>query len=183
MANSKTEEKNVYSVLEYCLDASQCRRSAVAKHFDEVWDEEQCEGMCDHCKRKKEVFAYDVTSFCRDVFTLIDNANEKGTNLTLIKLLDALFQTGAKDLRVPSVKKPSINRDQAENVIAFLLLKGFLKEEKNYTAYTVNCYLQKKMGELDGRTIEMPSTDVMSFKRLNKRSAEEVGTSKKLKCS
>lgn len=150
-----------------------CRRSAIAKHFEEVWDAKQCDKMCDHCKTPKDTTVYDVTDLCRDVFAIIDKASDAGVNLTLIKLLDAWFQSGAKDLRVVTVKKPSLTRDQAENVIGFLLLKGFLKEEKNYTAYTVNCYIQKKVQTLEGIVIEMVSTDNLNLKRIGKRARNE----------
>lgn len=142
--------------------------------------------MCDHCKNPKESQIYDITPLCRDIFTIIDKANENGVNLTLIKLLDAWFQGGAKDLRVPSVKKPPLSRDQAENVVGFLLLKQFLKEEKNYTAYTVNCYIQKKVASLEDVVIEMASSENLGLKRIGKRagcdgSFESCGPSKRFK--
>lgn len=134
-----------------------------------MWDAKQCDQMCDHCKKPKEITIYDVTQLCRDVFAIIDKASDAGINLTLIKLLDAWFQSGAKELRVATIKKPSLTRDQAEHVIGLLLLKGFLKEEKNYTAYTVNCYIQKKVQSLEGVVIEMASTENLNLKRISKR--------------
>lgn len=141
--------------------------------------------MCDHCKHPHESQTYDITPLCRDIFTIIDKANENGTNLTLIKLLDAWYQTGAKDLRVYGMKKPHFSRDQAESVVGCLLLKGFLKEEKNYTAYTVNCYVQKKVATLEaGVIIEMTSSDaLMGLKKVAKRAVEceESGPSQRFK--
>lgn len=143
--------------------------------------------MCDHCKKPKETQTYDITPLCRDIFAIIDKAQQSEINLTLIKLLDAWFQTGAKDLRVASVKKPTLTRDQAENVIGFLLLKGYLKVEKNYTAYTVNCYIQKKVASLgEDVIIQMTSSENLGLKKVKKRAgcegdSEESGPSKRLK--
>lgn len=161
-----------------------CRRSAIAKHFEEVWDAKQCAGMCDHCKKPKQTTLYDITPFCRDIFTIIEKANENNVNLTLIKLLDAWFQTGAKDLRVELLQKPNLSRDQAESVIGLLLLKGYLREEKNYTAYTVNCYIQKKLSIIDGIRIEMESSESLKLKQITKKNRvdfEGEGPSKRLK--
>lgn len=135
--------------------------------------------MCDHCKKPNQIQIYDITPLCDDIFTIIDKANENGVNLTLIKLLDAWFQTGAKDLRVESVRKPMLTRDQAENIVGFLLLKGFLKVDKNYTAYTVNCYIQKKVENLKGVVIKMASSENLKLKRIG--DFEEGGPSKRIK--
>lgn len=113
--------------------------------------------MCDHCRsnRKFTITVSDITSLCQDVFAIIDHANSKEHKLTLLKLLDAWFQTGSKDLRAPSVKKPNITREKAENVIAFMLLKGYLKEDKNYTAYTVNCYIQRNLSKIIDKDVRI----------------------------
>lgn len=111
--------------------------------------------MCDHCRQPKITEKRDITRFCKDIFSIIEKASENGVKLTLLKLMDSWYQTGAKDLRVSSITKPGMKRTQAERVVAFLLLKGFLKEEKSYTAYAVNCYVVRKVSEVEGR-VEMP---------------------------
>lgn len=146
-----------------------CRRSSIASHFDEVWDSAHCNKMCDNCRLNHASNSHasdttpnnnhapltDISAHCRDLHLIIDRANESGTNLTLIKLLDAWFGTGTKDARVSTVKKPSFGRERAELIVAHLLRGGHLKEEKSYTAYAVNVYLQKGRSEVGGGKIEV----------------------------
>lgn len=166
MVSSKTEEKNLYSFLDYCLNNYTCRRKQISKHFEEEWNSNDCNAMCDSCLKKSEINIYDITPLCKDVHKILECAEERSVNLTMLKLLDGWFQTGSKELRAPNLEKPKIYREEAENVLAFMLTKGYLKEDKNYTAYAVNCYLQKK-GSLEGVKVTMPSIRTLRLKRLH----------------
>lgn len=57
----------IYMVSEFCtlwfrhllslvFAVWRCRRSLMAAHFDEVWDDEDCNQMCDTCRHRKGVF-------------------------------------------------------------------------------------------------------------------------------
>lgn len=37
---------------ELCSAVERCRRALMAIHFDEVWDDEDCNQMCDTCRNK-----------------------------------------------------------------------------------------------------------------------------------
>jgi hypothetical protein len=59
-----------------------CRRAIIASHFDEAWDNQDCNAMCDHCCKPKERKEMVITSFCRVLYKLISNAAAVDTKLT-----------------------------------------------------------------------------------------------------
>lgn len=132
MASSKVEETNALSVLNYCLENGQCRRSLIAQHFEEVWDVANCNKFCDFCKKKSSLVYYDITSICSTLHRIIEAANEKEGKLTLLKLVNSLLATSS-----------DINKMHAERIISHLLIEGYLKVDKGYNTYSVICYLQR----------------------------------------
>lgn len=119
-----------------------CRRSIIATHFDEVWDATQCNKMCDHCKYPDCYETIDITKYNKDICKIIKHARKFETRLTVIKLIDNWFKSGnSKTLRPPDVNKPSISKETAESVIAFLLINHYLKEDLHFTPYSTISYI------------------------------------------
>ncbi|KAK9886783.1 hypothetical protein WA026_018436 [Henosepilachna vigintioctopunctata] len=143
MASSKVEESNALSVLSYCLDKSTCRRSLIAKHFEEVWDKSNCNKMCDFCKKNSSLVYYDITLACQTIHDIIDAANDKECKLTLLKLVNSWFRQNSKEFKLPTFPKPKISRLDAEKIISYLLLMNYLKIDKGYNLYNIIFYLQK----------------------------------------
>ncbi|KAJ8916457.1 hypothetical protein NQ315_014674 [Exocentrus adspersus] len=143
MASSKNEEKNAKSILEYCLDQNRCRRAFIAEFFEDKWEQSECDKMCDHCRNPKEIFYYDITPAFKDMVQLIEAASEKEVKLTLNKLVTAWFQSGTKQLRISSLKKPKCTKQQADHIIGYLVFKGYLNIDKGYSMYTTLAYIQK----------------------------------------
>lgn len=67
-----------------------CRRAIIASHFDEAWDSQDCNAMCDHCCKPKDRKEMVVTSFCQALYRLISNAAAVDTKLTG-KLYDIFY--------------------------------------------------------------------------------------------
>lgn len=135
---------NLYKLLDYCLDVKKCRRSIIASHFDEVWDENHCNKMCDHCRNPGGYRKVDISKFCKDIYSIISYAEKSETRLTAIKLLDAWFKSGGSKLvRPPHIDIPPISREFAENVIAFLLINNYLKEDIHFTPYNTISYISQ----------------------------------------
>lgn len=132
-----------------------CRRALIASHFDETWDSDQCNKMCDHCKHQQDTYTTDITQYRKDIYTILEQATRNEVSMTLLKLLDSWYQNGSKPLRAATVRVPKISREQAENIVAYLLIKRFLSIDKKYTAYAVNCYIQKRYDEVPEEKIEM----------------------------
>lgn len=70
---------------------SRCRRTLVAKHFDEVWEPMLCNKMCDHCRNPCETREINIIKYCRDIFKLLSHAASQDQKLTAAKLLDAWY--------------------------------------------------------------------------------------------
>ncbi|XP_012214750.1 ATP-dependent DNA helicase Q1-like [Linepithema humile] len=135
--------QNLYKVLSYCLNQTSCRRSLIATHFEESWNESDCVQMCDHCRKpevKKEV---DVTQYCRQLYQIMTKAVQNDTRLTALKLVDAWYAKGASSLRVSDVPVPKFTRETAEAIIGHLLVNGYLQEDFHFSSYSTISYLKR----------------------------------------
>ncbi|XP_034830734.1 ATP-dependent DNA helicase Q1-like [Maniola hyperantus] len=135
--------EHLYGMVKYCLNGSFCRRQLIAEHFDEDWGDADCNKMCDVCSNTN--ISSRETSLelqCKTISSIIDNADKQDTKLTAQKLLDAWFLKGPVVLRHKG-KEPNFSRALGEDVIAFLLVQGYLIEDFHYTAYSTISYIRK----------------------------------------
>lgn len=116
--------------------------------------------MCDNCKKatkeNNHLQDYDVADANVDIHKLITTSMQGDKNLTVAKLVDVWLKPTVK------IRKPGISKQQAEDIIGHLLIKKCLTEEKNYTPYSVNCYLRC------GMTPESVVISMVSDKSLDK---------------
>ncbi|XP_013412024.1 ATP-dependent DNA helicase Q1 [Lingula anatina] len=140
----RTGLDNLYGMLGYCLDTGRCRRSIIAQHFGEAWDSLQCNGMCDHCDASRTVHVelVDITSYCKDIFTILTEAGRTNQKVTGLKLVEAWLGKGVASLRVKTIQVPGLSREDCERVITYMIVEGYLKEVFHYTAYTTYSYLE-----------------------------------------
>ncbi|XP_045497491.1 ATP-dependent DNA helicase Q1-like [Colias croceus] len=135
--------EHLYGMVKYCLNGSLCRRQLIAQHFDEDWGNSDCNKMCDVCcntsSSSKEL---PLESHLKTLANIIDNADKQQTKLTAQKLIDAWFLKGPVPLR-HSGKEPNFSRNLAEDVIAYLLIEGYIVEDFHFTAYSTVVYLKK----------------------------------------
>lgn len=89
--------------------------------------------MCDNCLRNVEPELCSLSRASKEIYDTIDDATRRDTELTLIKLMDSWYKR----------HNVQITRETGENMVAHLLSKRILKEEKCYTAYNVICYVKK----------------------------------------
>ncbi|KAJ9586228.1 hypothetical protein L9F63_020137 [Diploptera punctata] len=139
----QTGLQNLYNIVAYCLDQVRCRRTIIASYFDEAWDSQNCNAMCDNCRRPREKKEVNVTQYCRSMYQLISNAAGNDVKLTAQKLIDAWYGKGAGNLRVKSVPIPTFPRETGESVIAHLLVEGYLQEDFHFTPYSTISYLKR----------------------------------------
>jgi ATP-dependent DNA helicase Q1 len=118
---------NLYSMISYCLNESSCRRKLIAKYFDEVWQSNDCNQMCDICTRPS---TYISKRNCREEALLIINyLNEhKKQRLTPLKLID--------QLTIKTMIKIDFQR-----LILQLIIDQYLKEDFHFTPYNTVCYV------------------------------------------
>lgn len=121
---------NLYKMLRYCLERTQCRRAFIAHHFDDKWCVSDCNKMCDICSKQQCYSTGDVTSHATTVLKLVEKATSAKERLTFLKLLE-LWRSQGNTLSV----------DSCEHVIMNMLLEGVLKEDFHFTPYSTISYL------------------------------------------
>ncbi|CAF2593081.1 unnamed protein product [Rotaria sp. Silwood2] len=120
--------KNLYSMISYCLNESQCRRKLIAKYFDEVWQSNDCNQMCDICTRS----SISITKRnCREEALIIINylSDNKKERITAIKLIEKL-----------SIK--TMTKLDLQRLILQLIIDQYLKENFRFTSYATICYIK-----------------------------------------
>lgn len=133
----------LYGIVDYCIDVHRCRREIIASHFDEKWESMDCNRMCDHCRSPKQPKQVDITKHCVSIYKLISHAAALDTKLTAQKLMEAWYGKGPPKLRPPGVQVPKFSKDTAETVIAYLLMKQYLKEDFHFTPYSTISYIRR----------------------------------------
>lgn len=137
---------NTYSMVKYCINVVTCRRDLFSEYFTEVWNEENCGKMCDHCYDKIErKFVPPKVNILPHYVTLnkiLEHAHSLDTKMTAIKLIDAWFHKGPRPLRLESSPPPDMERSYAEQIIAFLITEDYLHEDISYTPYNTISYLR-----------------------------------------
>lgn len=156
MFTEHTGLKNAYEMIAYAIDGISCRRDLISKHFTEVWnDSDGCDSMCDRCFHKNSVNPPKmvITDHCLNLYKIIDRAVSVDVKLTGLKLIDAWFHKGPTNLRVKEIEVPKFERYYAEQMIAFLIVKRYLKEDFHFSAYTTFSYVRKgsRLATVDDR--------------------------------
>ncbi|KAM6162627.1 LOW QUALITY PROTEIN: ATP-dependent DNA helicase Q1, partial [Erethizon dorsatum] len=135
-------QQKLYEMVSYCQNISKCRRVLIAQHFDEVWNSEACNKMCDNCCKDVSFEKKNVTEYCRDLIKILKQAEELNEKLTPLKLIDSWMGKGPAKLRVAGVAAPTLPREDLEKIIAHFLLQQYLKEDYSFTAYATISYLK-----------------------------------------
>lgn len=140
--------RNAYSMVEYSISNSKkCRRDLFSNYFTEVWNDRNCGKMCDNCYYKSQNRnvvppQMDILVHYRTLLRILDKAHSMDIKLTALKLLDAWFHKGPSKLRL-EVPPPGIDRFFGEQIVAFLIINDYLREDFHYTAYSTISYIQK----------------------------------------
>ncbi|CAF0835104.1 unnamed protein product [Rotaria sordida] len=118
---------NLYSMISYCLNESECRRKLIAKHFDEVWQSNDCNQMCDVCTRPSTYIT--KRNCCQEASIIIDYLEKnKKQRLTPLKLIE--------QISIKTMIKIDIQR-----LILQLIIDQYLKEDFHFTPYSTVCYV------------------------------------------
>uniref|UniRef100_A0A3Q3Q7G8 ATP-dependent DNA helicase n=1 Tax=Monopterus albus TaxID=43700 RepID=A0A3Q3Q7G8_MONAL len=134
-------QQKLLQMVDYCQNVERCRRSLMAVHFDEVWDDEDCNQMCDTCCHEKDYTTVDITQHARQVVQIVELAASMDEKLTPLKLVEAWMGKGPAKRR-KMIQTTMLSRLQAEAVIVRLLLQGYLREDFSFTPYTTYFYMK-----------------------------------------
>ncbi|CAG9530750.1 unnamed protein product [Cercopithifilaria johnstoni] len=131
VCTEKTGVRNLYSVLSYCTQSSECRRSVIAEHFNVEWNSSMCVKMCDICSQANDIERVDVTDYWRVMLKVLKS----------VQKTDSGRITGMKLVELTWKKISSVNRELIELLVAKLILDGYLKEDFHFTPYSIISYV------------------------------------------
>ena len=155
--SEKTGLSKLYEMVAYCnSNSSRCRRQIISDHFDEKWENTDCNKMCDNCdSRSNETQNNDemvnVHAWANAAFLILNQAKCGDIKVTANKLVDALLCKGQSNLRVSGWSKPTCRniasnseRHFVEAIISNMLIEGYLKEDFHFTPYSTISYILPK---------------------------------------
>jgi len=140
----QTGLEKLYNMLSYCLNTDKCRRSIIAEHFLERWENVSCNKMCDHCDSDDGLCSSsleDVTDYANAAVSILKAASPKEIRVTAIKLVEALQGRGANNMKLAGWKGRHLSKDKVEQIVGWLLVEGYLQEDMHYTPYSVISYI------------------------------------------
>ncbi|XP_036433594.1 ATP-dependent DNA helicase Q1 [Colossoma macropomum] len=136
-----TGQQKLQNMVAYCQNVDRCRRAMMAVHFDEVWDDEECNQMCDVCRHGNDYVTMDITKHAREVVNLVELAGSLDEKMTPLKVCDTWMGKGNAKLR-KMIKVTILSRQEVESIIVHLLLHGYFSEDFSFTPYTTYFYLK-----------------------------------------
>uniref|UniRef100_A0A8C8JDI5 ATP-dependent DNA helicase n=1 Tax=Oncorhynchus tshawytscha TaxID=74940 RepID=A0A8C8JDI5_ONCTS len=134
-------QQKLLTMVDYCQNVDRCRRSVIAVHFDEVWDDEGCNEMCDVCRHGNDYITVDITQHAKDVVQIVELAGSLDEKLTPLKVTEAWMGKGPAKRR-KMIQTTTLSRLEVEAIITSLLLQGYLSEDFSFTPYTTYFYLK-----------------------------------------
>ncbi|XP_062338527.1 ATP-dependent DNA helicase Q1 isoform X1 [Osmerus eperlanus] len=134
-------QKKLLTMVDYCQNVDRCRRSVMAVHFDEVWDDEGCNQMCDVCRHGNDYITVDITKHAREVLQILELAASLDEKMTPLKVVEAWMGKGPAKRR-KMIQTTSLSRPEVEAIIVRLLIQGYLSEDFSFTPYTTYFYLK-----------------------------------------
>ncbi|XP_037287386.1 Bloom syndrome helicase [Rhipicephalus microplus] len=156
MANAaakQTHIANLWHMVNFCENRTDCRRAQVLHYFGENFDRQFCKQnrrfACDNCLAETRWVMMDVTDDAREVARCVQDLNAKRVNITVNQLVD-IFK-GAMNKKMKEQKLDALplhgrgkayQRNDANRLVRRLVLDGYLKEE-----ITMN-YLEMAMSYL-----------------------------------
>lgn len=134
----------LYAMAGYAFDLTNCRRKLIAQHFSECWTTIECNQMCDHCQEtdKTSSAKTDVSTYVRQLLSILSNAKSCNQRLTPLKLLEAWSGRGSTALRVNGADAgTNMEKTEAERIIVQLVIKQYLHEDFHFTPYSTISYI------------------------------------------
>merc|ERR1712227_117262 len=155
----------------------------IAQHFLDTWETIPCNNMCDNCGKEKGK-GRDVGDAGMAALNILEQAGRREQRVTGNKLVDALQDRGASNLKLSSWNGGGLNKDQAETIVAHLTVEGYIKEDFHFTPYSTISYLvpgyRAVKGELiirffgSSSTAKIKSNPQAAAEKINKDTAEKA---------
>ncbi|GJE97049.1 ATP-dependent DNA helicase-like protein [Phanerochaete sordida] len=128
--------EHVTRVVQYCMNAVDCRRKQVLAFFDEPFDPKKCNNMCDNCKNEAPVTTLDITALAINFVKLVQQAQQKNIRAargTLTKAFYGKMDRATQDRGFEQLagfgagaEAAKANRDLPERLHDLLVAQGIL---------------------------------------------------------
>ncbi len=149
---------NLYSMVNYCINNTMCKRKMIAQHFNDTLNE-LCNEMCDYCKNlaqnKISNCSFDFINEVKAILECIDknSGKSKDKRLTANKLSELSFNDINKNLKLTRTldngSKYTLTSFDIEKLILNMITRELLKEDFHFTPYNTICYIIKGHRSVD----------------------------------
>lgn len=135
-AQERVHMDNLYRMVQYCENETDCRRVQLLEYFAEQFDPAQCQGgmtPCDNCQSKVPFHPEDVTELVRVVVESVQTLRKD--QYTLVQCVDALKGSSSNRMlqselsRLPLYGKgANMAKHDLERLLHMLVMKDILAE-------------------------------------------------------
>nr|XP_034193285.1 Bloom syndrome protein homolog isoform X1 [Osmia lignaria] len=136
----KTNIDNLFKMVSFCENKTDCRRTQQLNYFGEVFNRQQCIAnkptSCDNCRCKDDFTMLNATEDAKQIMKAVRDINQsRSCNLTLVLLTDIFKGSDLKKIRETGLNKlplygrgRSWNRSDIERLLHNMVLKDYLQE-------------------------------------------------------
>lgn len=157
----KVHLDNLYRMVQYCENCTDCRRSQQMAYFGELFDRSQCgefkNALCDNCSSKAKFTTWDATEAAMDIVMGIREVKNRSSyaKFTLLHYIEVF--KGSKNSKVmesahntlkfhDKAQKYGLDRNDTERLFRQLVIEGILDEELHVTNHdNTVCYIKLGM--------------------------------------
>ncbi|XP_018016782.1 uncharacterized protein LOC108673454 [Hyalella azteca] len=153
----KTHYDNLYRIVAYCENRTDCRRSQLLNYFGEIFDRNKCMNnkisSCDNCANQGSYHNVDVTKEAKAAVQTVQQLCSGGrwsNNFTMNHFVDIFKGSEAKKVMENGHQRQPLHglgkswqRNDCERLLHRLVLLGYLREELVVTRDDIaNAYLR-----------------------------------------
>ena len=128
---------NLYRMVQYCENESDCRRGQILEYFAEQFNPEECKNSmtpCDNCRSRIPLSTRDVTSLVKVIVEGVRHQKSLSKDpCTLVQFLDALRGTNSTKPALRSLplygKGTNLSKHDLERLLHMMVLKDILCED------------------------------------------------------
>ncbi|XP_063992518.1 recQ-like DNA helicase Blm [Diachasmimorpha longicaudata] len=136
----ETHMENLYKMVAFCENKTDCRRSLQLNYFGEKFDRSKCgiikEAICDNCRSTEAFTEVDIANDVKAIIKAVQCIKGTGGHITALQLASVLKGADLKQIRDSGTNKLSIyglgkawNKSDVERLVHKLVIDGLLEEE------------------------------------------------------
>ena len=138
---------NLYSIVNYCINKTTCKRNLIAEHFsDTFWSQTgECGQMCDFCSSdsapKNKMAGKNLINEALFVLEILEKHSQKTKEkrITGNKLAETVTTEMNKQKKHGNFQP--MDACDVERLILVMIMRKYLKEDFHFTPYSTICYL------------------------------------------